>query len=187
MALARILLISLIGFESLNFFGFLPYATYFSWIGLLVTSVGAMAVIEIIYYAFKRDGVVLPTLPYLISGISLWLDAVGDVAGLYGKFGWYDQSAHFMGGVAAMSVAITMFAQYRERHKISLFLMLFIAFSFVGLFGSFYEIEEYLEDRYYHGGQKRLGDGPDTANDLLVNLLGGIATGVAYAYSQRKK
>lgn len=187
MALARIILLSLIGFESLNFFGFLPYATYFSWLGLLVTSIGALAVIEMIYYAFKREGVILPTLPYLVSGVSLWLDALGDVAGLYGKFGWYDQAAHIIGGAAIMSVAIAMFSQYRERHKISLALMLFISISFVGLFGSIYEIEEYLEDRYYHGEQKRLGDGPDTANDLLVNLMGGLATGATYAYFSKKK
>ncbi|OGF95570.1 hypothetical protein A2Y47_01780 [Candidatus Giovannonibacteria bacterium RIFCSPLOWO2_12_43_8] len=186
MALARILLLSLIGFESLNFLGVLPFATYFSWLGLLVTSIGALAVIEIIYYAFKREGIILPTLPYLVSGMSLWLDALGDVAGLYGKFWWYDQAAHIIGGAAIMSVAIAMFSQYRERHKISLTLMLFISISFVGLFGSVYEIEEYLEDRYYHGEQKRLGDGPDTADDLFMNLLGGLAGGAAYAYFSRK-
>ncbi|OGF51894.1 hypothetical protein A3I27_00750 [Candidatus Giovannonibacteria bacterium RIFCSPLOWO2_02_FULL_43_11b] len=186
MALARILLLSLIGFESLNFLGFLPYAAYFSWIGLLITSIGSLVVIEIIYYIFKREGVILPTLPYIVSGISLWLDALGDVGHLYAKFSWYDQAAHIIGGAAIMSVAIAMFSQYRERHKISLALMFFISISFVGLFGSLYEIEEYLEDRYYHGEQKRLGNGPDTADDLLMNLLGGLAGGAAYAYFSRK-
>jgi len=186
MALARILLLSLIGFESLNFLGVLPFATYFSWIGLLVTSVGALIVLEVVYYLFRKSRVILPTLPYIISSISLWFDAFGDVARLYGKFGWYDQAAHIIGGVAIMSVAIAMFAHYREKHKISLALMLFISISFVGLFGSVYEIEEYLEDRYYHGEQKRLGDGPDTADDLLMNFLGGLAGGAAYAYFSRK-
>lgn len=186
MAIARILILLLIGFEALNFFGFLPYATYFSWLGLLVTSIGAMIVIELVYLLFRREGVILPTLPYLISGASLWLDALGDVMGLYGKFSWYDQFSHIAGGMAVMSVAIAMFSQYRERHKISLALMLFIAISFTSFFGSLYEIEEYLEDRYYHGEQKRLGDGPDTADDLLMNFIGGLAAGASYAYFSKR-
>ena len=85
-----------------------------------------------------------------------------------------------------MSVAIAMFAHYREKHKISLALMLFISISFVGFFGSLYEIEEYLEDAYYHHRQVRLGDGQDTANDLLMNLVGGFAASAVYAYFLKK-
>ena len=39
------------------------------------------------------------------------------------------------------------------------------------LFAVLYEIEEYSEDFFY--GTNRLGDGPDTANDLMLNLIGG--------------
>jgi uncharacterized membrane protein YsdA (DUF1294 family) len=34
-----------------------------------------------------------------------------------------------------------------------------------------YEVEEYLED--FFTLSQRLGDGPDTANDMMVNLIGG--------------
>ena len=56
---------------------------------------------------------------------------------------------------------------------------------FVALFGDFYEIEEYLEDRLYHGRQVRLGGGPDTADDLLFNLVGGVAVGLVYLFSKK--
>jgi len=35
-----------------------------------------------------------------------------------------------------------------------------------------YEIEEYLED--YFTGSHRLGDGLDTAEDLMFNIVGGL-------------
>lgn len=39
------------------------------------------------------------------------------------------------------------------------------------IFAVLYEVEEYLEDYFFQ--TNRLGDGPDTANDLMLNLFGG--------------
>lgn len=71
--------------------------------------------------------------------------------------------------------------------KIPLALLLFLGISVTSLFGSFYEIEEYLEDAFYNHRQVRLGDGPDTANDLLLNLYGATAVGIIYYFSEKRK
>jgi len=187
MTLARFLILGLIGFELLNFFGLLDFTLDFSWAGLIITSLGTFIVMEAIYYLSRRKGIVLAALPYLLVSTGLWLDGLGDIAHLYGKFGSYDQFMHFLGGGIVMAVALTVFSNLKRENALPIFLILFLALSSTAFFGSLYEIEEYLEDTLYHGRQVRLGDGRDTANDLMLNLLGGAAVGLVYFFSSRKK
>jgi len=56
------------------------------------------------------------------------------------------------------------------------------------LLGTAYEVEEWLEDAWVHGQMLRLGDGPDTADDLLMNIIGaGIVMAIVLFYEARKK
>ena len=187
MAFARILISTLIIFESLNLFGILKFTLDFSWLGLIVTSGVTLVIAEAIYYFFRKKGIGLPILPYFLIALGLWFDAIGDIGHFYGRIAWYDQAAHVLGGVAVMSMAIGILSRYQDKIKISILTMLFIAIAFTALFGDLYELEEYLEDSLYHGRQVRLGDGPDTANDIMLNLTGGLAVGIIYILSSRKK
>jgi uncharacterized membrane protein YjdF len=70
------------------------------------------------------------------------------------------------------------------------YVTLFMAYMTSVLFAVLYEMQEYLEDVF--SGSHRLGDGPDTANDLLLNLIGGLVTvllvtGFRYYRSRNKK
>lgn len=181
----RILIGALILFELLNLAGVLNFTLEFSWLGLLATSVGTFIVLEIIYFVFRRKGILLPQLPYLLAALGLWLDALGDVAHLYGRISFYDQFMHLAGGGIVMALALALLLNFKE--KLPIFLILFLALGFVSFFGDLYEIEEYLEDRFYHARQVRLGDGPDTADDLMWNLIGGLGAGILYAVFKKSK
>ena len=185
MAIGRILIGALILFEALNLAGVLNFTLEFSWLGLLATSAGTLLVLETIYFAFRRKGVLLPQLPYLLAAFGLWLDALGDVAYLYGKLTWYDQFMHLIGGAIIISLALALLLNFKD--KLPFALILFLALGLVALFGSLYEIEEYLEDRFYHERRVRLGDGPDTADDLLWNLIGGLGVGAVYWKVRKNK
>ena len=178
MAVGRILIYALILFEALNLAGILNFTLDFSWLGLLVTSVGTLLALEMIYFIFQRKRILLPQLPYLLAAAGLWLDALGDIAHLYGRLGFYDQFMHAVGGGIVMALAIAILSNTKA--KMPVVLIIFLALGLVALFGDLYEIEEYLEDRFYHGRQVRLGDGPDTADDLLWNLAGGMLVGTVY-------
>src|SRR3989344_1224299 len=176
MLLGRIAIALLILFELLNLAGILKFTLDFSWLGLLVTSVRSLIVIE---------ALALSPLPYFLAAIGLWLDALGDVAHLYGRFDWYDQFMHLAGGGIVMAASLSLLKKHGQKYALPLILTIFLALGFVALFGDFYEIEEYLEDRLYHGRQVRLGGGPDTADDLLFNLVGGVAVGLVYLFSKK--
>ncbi len=177
MLLGRVVIAFLILFELLNLAGILKFTLDFSWLGLLATSVGSLIVIEVL---------ALSPLPYFLAAIGLWLDALGDVAHLYGRFGWYDQFMHLVGGGIVMAASLSLLKKHGQKYALPLVLTIFLALGFVALFGDLYEIEEYLEDRLYHGRQVRLGDGPDTADDLMWNLAGGAAVGVIYFLISKK-
>jgi len=178
----RILIGALILFEALNLARVLNFTLEFSWLGLLATSIGILLVLEILYALFP-----LPALPYLLASLSHGLDVLGDVGRLYSKLPFYDQLMHLLGGAVVMVTALAIFSTLRQKIYLPLFLILFLSLSFVALFGSLYEIEEYLEDRFYHERRVRLGDGPDTADDLLWNLIGGLGVGAVYWKVRKNK
>lgn len=181
MLLGRIAIASLILFEFLNLAGILNFTLDFSWLGLLVTSVGTLLVLELLYYAFSPS-----PLAYLLVATGLWLDALGDVAHFYGNLDWYDQFMHVLGGGIVMAVTLAIFSKLGETKHLPVILILLLGLGLVALFGDLYEIEEYLEDRFYHERQVRLGTGPDTADDLMWNFLGGAAMGMLWVLVRRK-
>lgn len=186
--MARLGLASLVGFEGLNWVGVLGFTLDFSWLGLIVTAVAVIILLEAAAFFLRRaTGRGLHAIAYLAATAVLFVDALGDILHLYGRFDWYDQFAHLVGGAVVGLVAFNVFWQLEAAGRIRLGVWLrgVSVVAMGALFGALYEIEEYLEDAWKWHRQVRLGDGPDTANDLLLNIIGAIAVVAAVAVWQR--
>ncbi|MEK7178151.1 MAG: hypothetical protein AAB721_00615 [Patescibacteria group bacterium] len=172
---SRFLFFALIIFELLNQAGVLHFTLDFTWFGLVITSVIAWLIVETISYFLRKScGYPLAGWAMLIAAAAVYQDALGDILRFYGRFGWYDQSAHFLGGAAAGGLLLVIINNFNRCGKIKLGYIgrgIFALFA-ASFFGALYELEEYFED--FFTGSHRLGDGPDTANDLFLNLLGAL-------------
>ncbi len=180
---ARFLFVCLIIFEILNFLKILQFNTQFTWLGLVITSIFTLTVLEITANKYKlKKGFYLHWSIWIIITIALSLDAAGDFLHLYGKLSWWDQVVHYSNSAI---IAFTLFAVINafwiDKFKFSLLLKegrlklaLFLAATSTVSLGALYEMEEYLEDVFFH--TNRLGPGTDTANDLTVNILGVLTT-----------
>jgi uncharacterized membrane protein YjdF len=136
----------------------------------------------------KPPAPIPPFIP-LLPVAAVYLDALGDFLHWYAVFGWYDQLTHFAGGAATAGLLSIFFTSWVRQHgyPASKRVLALITIATTALAGSLYEIEEYLED-YFRGTAMRLGDGPDTASDLLFNLLGALAAvTLAAIYSRTSK
>ena len=174
--LSRIGFVLVFAFEIANYFGLLHFTLDYTWLGLIVTMLGASFGIEIADYCMRRSvGVELPWLLWPVIFGAVFIDVVGDVFSLYSSFTWFDQVAHFLGTAAPALVFYVFFHNLQKvkgwRYPVALNLLL--AFGLAMALGAFYEIEEYVED--FLAGSNRLGDGQDTANDLLLNTFGAIS------------
>ncbi len=171
--ISRILLGALIIFELLNEFGFLHFSLHFTWFGLSVTAIVIWAGLEIISYFLKAlCSKPLTGWAFLLASFSVYVDALGDILNFYGRFGWYDQIAHFSGGMSAGAIILYILMALACGNKLKLgnFGLGFFSLMVANFLGVLYEFEEYFED--YFTGSHRLGDGPDTVNDIFLNTLG---------------
>jgi len=188
-ALPRLLLAGLVLFELLNEFGILHYTLDFTWFGLAITSIIAWVVLEFSSYSLKKaclpanglsrrqwqaGGKAMNFWAIMTAVAVVYVDALGDILHFYGRFGWYDQLAHFAGGAAVAGLIFNVVWQLCSCQKIRLgnLGIGFITIASTAFVCALYEIEEYLED--FFTGSHRLGDGPDTANDLMLGILGAI-------------
>ena len=170
---SRAAVAGLISFELLNAAGILLFSLDFTWLGLSITAIFCWAVIEIISGLLKKSyGAPLAGWTMLVAAGAVYMDALGDILHFYGRFGWYDQFAHFAGGAAVAILTFDVAWRLAQKHKMPLWFSSFSAIAATALFGALYEIEEYLED--YFTGSHRLGDGPDTANDLMLDIIGAV-------------
>ena len=195
---ARLLFLGLILFEILNFLKILEFNTQFTWLGLVITSIFILILLEITAYKYRqKKGHYLHYSIWIIVTTALSLDAAGDFFHLYGKITWWDQVVHY--GVSAI-MAFTLFAVINafwiDKFKYSLLfkegrlkLALFLAATSSISLGAIYEMEEYLEDVLFH--TNRLGPGTDTANDLSMNVAGVltmvIIISIHYTITRRRK
>jgi uncharacterized membrane protein YjdF len=171
--ISRTAIAGLIVFELLNEAGILLFSLDFTWLGLSITAIFCWSVIEIISGLLKKSyGAPLAGWTMFIAAGAVYMDALGDILHFYGRFGWYDQFAHFAGGAAVAILAFDIAWRLAQKHKIPLWFSSFFTIAATALFGALYEIEEYLED--YFTGSHRLGNGPDTANDLFLDIIGAI-------------
>lgn len=186
----RLLFGGLIIFEILNFLKILQFNTQFTWLGLVLTSIFCLALLEISAYRYKKKrGHYLHWSVWLIITIALGLDAAGDFFHLYGKIVWWDQVVHYsVCAVINFLLFAVINAFWIDKFKFSLLfksgrlkLALFLSTASTVSLGALYEVEEYLEDVFFK--TNRLGPGADTANDLTMNILGALTTvAIVYAY-----
>jgi uncharacterized membrane protein YjdF len=99
------------------------------------------------------------------------LDALGDYLDWYATIVYFDSSLHFLLPAAAVAgfwqlrISLHLPVSYRY--------VVYTVAPCVIVLATLYEVEEYLEDILT--GSQRLGDGFDTANDLLMGVLGAFA------------
>jgi len=184
--LARVLFAGLIIFELLNFLKILQFNTQFTWLGLVITSIVSLVILEYIANKYiKVKGSYLHYSMWLIVWAALALDAFGDFFHWYGRFNWWDQFVHwFVSAVVCFVLFIGINAFWVDKFKFSLLmktgrlkLSLLLAATSTMTLSAMYEVEEYVEDVIFH--TNRLGPGADTANDLFLNLVG-VLTAVVF-------
>ncbi|MCU0679107.1 MAG: hypothetical protein MUC28_01505 [Planctomycetes bacterium] len=180
---ARALFVGLIIFEILNFLKILELNTQFTWLGLVLTSIFVLTLLEITAHKYKKKkGHYLHWTIWVIAVTALSLDAAGDFLHLYGKIGWWDQVVHYsVNAIVAFTLFAVINAFWIDKFRYSLLLKegrlklaLFLAATSTVSLGALYEVEEYLEDVFFD--TNRLGPGADTANDLAMNILGALTT-----------
>ena len=177
--LLRALFAAVLLFEFANWAGILRFTLTFSWFGLIVTAAVLWAIVEFLWrklgelHAYRKGWLLF------VIVLSLMIDLLGDLFRWYETFPWYDQLAHFLGGVSvAIAVVIVLRAanilpDVSVQPHLSFAMQLLIVMAFVTLFGVIYELEEYAETVWLQNN--RLGDVFDTMDDILLNMLGGIA------------
>lgn len=174
--ISRVAFLGLIIFELLNQFNILHFTLDFTWFGLALTSVVAWASLEIALRVFTgahahhfHFGAI-----FAVVAVMTYVDALGDILHLYSKISFYDQIAHFSGG-AFIAIVFAIIIHHLDRLNIitlGRFAKATFIIALTALGGSLYEIEEYLED--YFRGSNRLGDGPDTANDIMLAIIAAV-------------
>ncbi|MCK5459815.1 hypothetical protein KAI52_01745 [Candidatus Parcubacteria bacterium] len=181
----RFIFAGLIIFELLNYSKILRFSTQFTWLGLVITSTASLILLEFVAHKYKQlKGNYLHWSIWLIVTAGLSLDAFGDFFHFYSRYNWWDQFAHFfISAVVCFTLFIVVSAFWIDRFRFSLLLKtgrlklsLLLAATGAMSLSAIYEVEEYLEDVFFH--TNRLGPGTDTANDLFLNLTG-ILTVVA--------
>jgi heme exporter protein D len=186
----RIVVACIFLFELGNFFQLINYTPDYTWFGLMVTLLVIVAILESVEAMLRRKHAFpLPSAVWAITLLPLLVDMFGDFFHWYSRWTWYDQFAHVIGAAAAMFLFWHIIEAFsRAYHVTSPFLMkALLAYSLCLMFGSLYEIEEYLEDLFSRS--RRLGDGRDTGDDLLMNLIGAtfVFLCILVHHSLRKK
>lgn len=174
--ISRLGFIAWLTFEILNWLQVLHFTLDFTWRGLIMTSAVVWGMVEIVSALTKRwTGKPLPWFVFFGALFSTSVDAIGDIEHWYIQFDWYDQMAHALGGGMAALLVFFVFWQLVHAGKIFVGKKLagFMSFSAAAFLGVCYELEEYIEDVITHGN--RLGNGVDTANDLMWNTIGAVA------------
>lgn len=168
---------SLFIFEILNYVGVLSYPIDFTWRGrVLSTSILFLLAFILDWFIKKNTDVRWRSVIWFFACVLILLDFSGDVFHFYGRWDWYDQLVHFSSGSIITAALYLFFQSIRVRTgwRVPGWSSCFLAFTTNVTFASLYEIEEYLEDFFYY--TNRLGDGPDTANDLMLNIIAGLFT-----------
>ena len=182
--IARIVFAIVILFELLNGFGVLRVPLDFSWFGLIVTSGVAWASIELLFGKAGNEKKLRIALP--IAAMAVLLDMAGDVFRLYSRIMWYDKALHVIGGAAVAYLVYLLVERALSALRPNMQVLFVVGIT--SLLGTAYEVEEWLEDAWVHGQMLRLGNGPDVADDMLMNIVGaGIVMAIVLLYEARKK
>lgn len=173
--LSRALFAILVIFELLNQLKILNFPLTFTWLGLILTSTIIWFLLEIVsLYTQKKCGLPISGLAMLTAVAVVYIDALGDVFLFYARFGWYDKTAHLVGAAAAAGIVFSIIRNLVacQRIKLGPFGQGLFSWMTASFLGIVYELEEYFEDLFT--GSHRLGDALDTANDLFLDVVGGL-------------
>ena len=166
----------LFAFEGLNYIGVLSHKVDYTWFGRLFSTIAIFGILQLFDWLFHNKlSTRLPLAVWTLTGTLLLFDFIGDIFSFYTRWMWYDQVAHFLSGpLVVCSLLITLEAvKTQARWHVPRSMIYTLALGMSTIFAVLYEIEEYLEDYFFQA--HRLGDGPDTVNDLMLNFLGGTA------------
>lgn len=169
----RVCFAGLFIFELANFVGLLHFQLAFTWFGLLLTQLVVLSAVEGSNYLLeKRWETYLHWSVWPLIFVSLFIDAFGDIGNYYDTIWWYDVVAHAIGGFTTTLVVMNIIIAFEKaRHfQLPAALRYTLAYALALTLGTYYEIEEYLEDVFT--GSHRSGLGTDTVNDLLMNTIG---------------
>ncbi len=171
---AYVVLGGLVLFDMLNFFQVLPYKVEFTLFGRIVSTGGAFLALAVADALFKKHlGHALPGIAWVSFSLIIIGDFLGDVFHFYGSWDRYDQVMHFLSGPFLVAPLIALFIMIKnvKQWRVPDEVLYLLALGINVIIAVLYEVEEYLED--FFTLSQRLGDGPDTANDMMVNLIGG--------------
>ncbi len=181
--LARILIIGLFTFEFSNWIGLLDYQLEFTWVGLALTTLAVYLIVASIeYYLLAKYGIYLHWATWPMVAIMLLFDFLGDFFYLYERWLPYDRIAHAFSGIFLVPLLYSFYnrVSWAKKWRYPLVVNLVLAIGSNVFLAVLYEIEEYSEDIIYH--TSRLGNGFDTANDLLMNLVGALIVSTMIYY-----
>ena len=179
----RFIFIAIIILEGLGAIGFLKFASDFTWLGLIVTLVGAWIALEVSES---------PTWLWWVTLAMVLMDGVSDLLLLYSRIGNWDRLMHALGGsvIAAWALQLALRSLSRGHVRVRRRVFYIIA-SVVGatvLGGFLYEALEYAVDRWHYDQPTTLVSAYDTVDDQLFNLLGaGIVLSGYYFIAQNFK
>src|SRR3990167_1136830 len=181
----RIPLAILATVEFLAVIHIIPYQPQFTSLGLLFTSAAVWIFLELAQsFLERRHASIRARWVILISVTSVYLDAFGDFFFLYARIPHYDAFLHFFASISA-TVLVWHLLEVGVSKRYSRRFLLTFTVCLVITFGTVYEISEYIED--FFTGSHRLGDGFDTANDLLLDSLGALMIVVLWWFKKKFK
>lgn len=170
-------------FEIGNIFFTSPLRPDFTWLGLAVTSFAIFVALEGIDMWLEWHGRETLAAPaYLFAFLGLCIDLGGDLFHAYSRYGWYDRVAHFLGSGMAALVLLYVAQAFvgSKQNEWYRKVVPILVFALGVTLGALYEVEEYLEDMLT--ASHRLGDGVDTADDLLMDMLGAAFVALLYVW-----
>lgn len=137
-------------------------------------------------YAFVRAryGIRIPLVLLLLVYVSVALDGLGNLFGLYGvkyRYVQYDEFTHTAIPALTMPVVVWLLRAGLGHfgYRLPLGLVVFFALTTMFTLSGFYEVIELWDDKYMHPEPgMRIHGAYDTPNDLQCDLIGMIAGGL---------
>lgn len=169
-----VMFIGMLLFELLNYLGILSFKVDYTWFGRLFSTVVMFGILQLIDGLFRwKFQTRLQGSVWVLAALLLWSDFIGDIFQFYTRWTWYDQAIHFISGPVVTAALLIALETVREKARWNTprAVTYVLAVGVNTIFSVLYEIEEYLEDYFFQ--TNRLGDGPDTVNDLMMSLIGG--------------
>jgi uncharacterized membrane protein YjdF len=114
---------------------------------------------------------------------------VGEVWGLYARFPWWDDVAHFVSGLlVGMGVILWLsLLEYKKKlPKLPGWLLAVFTVCFMAAVAVFWEICEFSSDQIF-GTFSQGADLVDTMWDIILGSSGGIVMGILFALHAHRK